>query len=414
MIAFHYMIVFSQLYLMAFYLLDFEKRKMTWPVNLLVIMGLLAFDVFRYGQFGMLIHQGDMVIYYGWALTIMTYAMQEIKRLPGLIMLRLSVSLVGMMIASVVFTTFSIPISTLLLDPIKRLIGASLGFILLFFLYYVKKKKGLTLNRWLLTKKDVWMMVVSVLFFGFSMSTILFLANYLSGTTFGIFLNIFAILGVMIAIYVSLAVIAKSHHLKNVENRNRLQNLNLQRQKQHYATLKMQHEEVQKFRHDIRKQLRVLYRMLMQENYEKACERVQGLMGTYKEIEELAGIKTGSDVIDANLYFLQREGRYADVQVEWEGWFENRVKMDDDDIIVLFVNLIENAFEAASKVLKDAYVKIMIEENDKDTYIKVQNNYNGIMDFRNGTYKTIKPHPKGHGLGLTIVEEVVLGVLWRS
>lgn len=407
MVAVHYMIVFSQLYLMIFNFLNFEKRKTIWRINLLTIFGLLIFDVFRYYQFEVIIHHADTILYIGLAFIVMMYAMQKIRTLLLLILTQLFISFVSMVAASFFFTLLSIPISSLVTNPINSIIGAILGLVLLFSLCYWAKFLGLTLDVSLLTKKDLFIITISILFLGFSISNVLLLANYLNETVFGNFLNFFAMLGGIIVVYVSLIMISRNNHIKKIENRSRLQSLNSRRQKQHYEILKQQNKEIQKFKHDIRKQLKVLYRLLMQEKYDDAYERIESLIGTYEEIEDIVEIKTGSDVIDANLYFLQRERGYKNINVEWTGWFENRIEMTNEDIIALFVNLIENAFEATSKSLNDSYVKIFVDEDDKDTYIKVQNSYNGEIAFYNRKYKTTKQNKSEHGLGLVIVKEVV-------
>jgi len=193
---------------------------------------------------------------------------------------------------------------------------------------------------------------------------------------------------------------------KKIENKNRIQEIDRLRQKQHYETIRKQDKEIRKFRHDIRKQLKSLHGKIKLGNSDLALEQIEMIIGSYNEIESIVGVKTGSDSIDANLFFLRNEPKHSSTHFEWNGFIPDTLRIADDDLTNLMVNALENSFDATTKI-KNGYINVKIKSDEYSLYIRVANNYQGKLNFKDGNYATTKNDKDNPGLGLSIIKEVV-------
>ena len=257
-----------------------------------------------------------------------------------------------------------------------------------------------------ITRKEIMVISGVLVIFGFFILSI-FMVSYQRYTTVGQPFNFLTLLGGVMGAYAVLVSLVKNDDIKRIEAKSRSQSINSQWQNQYYNILLNQNQKMKKFRHDIRKQLRSIHGLIRNGHEIQALEVIENLIGTYKQIEGMSEIKTGSHVIDANLYFLRRTPLYRAVHVEWEGTFPNHLMIPECDLINLLMNPIENAFEAASKLGKDGYVKVIIDVSKDECYILIKNNYMGKLDDAHQHYQTTKADKEYHGLGLSILKEVV-------
>jgi sensor histidine kinase YesM len=114
-----------------------------------------------------------------------------------------------------------------------------------------------------------------------------------------------------------LAYMIKSSEAKIVEKKNMAQSITIAQQLDHYKLVQKKDEETRNFRHDIKMQLLAVQGAITTDKIQEASEQVSNLIGVLQDIRSRAGTTTGSDSINANLYFLKRE--YPTVKCEWEG-----------------------------------------------------------------------------------------------
>ena len=78
--------------------------------------------------------------------------------------------------------------------------------------------------------------------------------------------------------------------------------------------------------------------------------------------------------------------------------------MDDSKLSSLIYNLFKNSFEASSKTT-DSNVSISFKNKNSHLYIQIKNSINQPVTLKEGY--TSKENKDDHGIGLTIINEIV-------
>ena len=408
MIALHYIISYLKLSVAIHYFLKLQKQRKTEWINATVIIFLAFFDAVRYSNLGYhAIRNYDAFFYIGLTIPIMHYALNKQMGYFPLLIVHIFITFSTMLAGGFIFTIFSLPVGILTESPFNSLIGGFLGLIFLLALCYLASKFNFNLEINLLTKRELVAISVSLITFSFLIANLIIVGNIRNETLLGNFINLLTMLGGISGLSVAIALLAKNTHVKKLENKNRIQEIDRLRQKQHYETIKKQDKEMRKFRHDIRKQLKSLHGKIKLGNSHLALEQIEMIIGNYNEIESLTGVKTGSNSTDANLFFLRNEPKHSNTHFEWDGVVPNNLQISEDDLTHLMVNALENSFDATSKIKTDGYVKVKIKPDKYSLYIRVANNYEGKLNYKNDYYTTTKNDKENHGFGLSIMKEVV-------
>lgn len=84
-------------------------------------------------------------------------------------------------------------------------------------------------------------------------------------------------------------------------------------------------------------------------------------------------------------------------------------RMDEEDIVILFGNLLENAINECSRLVEggvsDTAIQIRLAKVNGKTVLSVKNPVVSKVEIRDN--ETVGPLPHGHGIGLMNVREVV-------
>ncbi|MFW5786742.1 MAG: sensor histidine kinase [Halanaerobiales bacterium] len=161
-------------------------------------------------------------------------------------------------------------------------------------------------------------------------------------------------------------------------------------------------------RHDYNHHLGMLNMMLEMEKYEQAREYLNGVVGEVQRFEQLT--LSSKDTLNALLYSKVKKAcvRGLDLDIELITPLQD-MEVKDWDLNRILGNLIDNAIEAAEKA-DSGGVKVQIDGREKYNIFKVQT-FDVILPekiksniFKKG-YSSKKE--EGHGLGLTIVKELV-------
>lgn len=174
----------------------------------------------------------------------------------------------------------------------------------------------------------------------------------------------------------------------------------LQAQNNYFSLMLKKENETKMFRHDIRGHI-----VCMQMLYEE--KKYDELKNYLEQMEEYTRglspkIVTGNMYIDMILADLSE--KFSDVTVKWNGKMPE-VSITAMDVCTLFYNLLNNAFEAADKVL-DKSVKVVVKVQDTNIMIIMENHYEEVyMDKVQGFLSTKKA--KGHGYGIKSIKKCV-------
>lgn len=158
--------------------------------------------------------------------------------------------------------------------------------------------------------------------------------------------------------------------------------------------------------HNMTHSLKVIEQLAMEHNADNIKEIVEKLTGklTQRELCEYSNHKMLNTILSEYTAKADKMKLKFDVYVE-PGCIINQIK--DIDIVSMFGNILDNAFEAVSKVENPSVIfRMFMHEKGKMCIIKVVNDYEEIIE-KNGVIKTTKKEKGIHGIGLKSIEKTV-------
>jgi len=195
--------------------------------------------------------------------------------------------------------------------------------------------------------------------------------------------------------------------IKDVQSREKQQELIFYEQEQNYERMNTRNEEIRIFRHNIQDELLYLHDLLHDCETEKAIAYITKMRGNLDIIDQTVGEDTGSKAVNASWYALVNDEKYTDIIATWIGKIPYYIGMDDRDMVLLFSNLLSNAFEAA-KESSDKYVTVKINGKENGLFMSIKNSYqNEIKKHLNGDFVTSKADKESHGIGTRIIKNVI-------
>ncbi len=174
-------------------------------------------------------------------------------------------------------------------------------------------------------------------------------------------------------------------------------------QKDHYKRLQEQDIETRKFRHDIKSHIVCVEALLKDKEYEEAARYLERLIGKIEEITQR--YKTGNLLVDAIVNDIAEE--HADVTLEWEGKLPLKMNISDTEVCVIFSNLLKNAFCAANDCKENGVVVVKTGLISGALTVCIENNMEGFIKGKDGTFITHKDDKINHGFGIMNVKECV-------
>jgi sensor histidine kinase regulating citrate/malate metabolism len=176
----------------------------------------------------------------------------------------------------------------------------------------------------------------------------------------------------------------------------------------HYELLQQKDRQTATFMHDVDKLLLPLVEMIESKQISGDLAQLVGnLKNTITKIKSSIKFKTGSDFVDANLQYLMHKYKTESVRIKIEGILPNNHRMRVTDVVSLFSNLLENAFEAVVKTSDHKVIEMNISANKTSLYIRIKNNYDGKLQPKGVGFETTKIDKRNHGIGFQSVQSIV-------
>ena len=171
----------------------------------------------------------------------------------------------------------------------------------------------------------------------------------------------------------------------------------IQLQQTYLSSYTHKYQELRKFKHDYNKQL------LMIKNY---YLNQQDQLLPYLDILSHHLYKANNDsqnhIINMLYHYFKEE--YPQVHSSIDDQILGTITMDDSKLSSLIYNLFKNSFEASSKTT-DSNVSISFKNKNSHLYIQIKNSINQPVTLKEGY--TSKDNKDDHGIGLTIINEIV-------
>ena len=412
MLSLQYILIFLMMYLIMYHILNFEKAREVWKINIAVFIGLVIFDIVRQIRYGY-----QAVVWYdeviGMILVngVWIYSLITAKKLVGLFLvpiIYLVCVFINMVASGFVFTLLRIDLYNLYISSIHSLAGIASGALLLGFSYCMIKKLQIQLNVRMLNKGEAIFITFFLGIFGFYVSDFYAFGNERHGTLQGQIANLSALFSGIVAIYGIVYLITKKTETLLAKSSER-QQLEVDREQQfHYKKMEERDLELRSFRHDVKDELIALEGLIKSREIDKSLIHILQMKGELDQIVSTTGTETGSMEVNANLLAMESNSKYGCLRANWEGIIPNNLRIRSRDLSILFSNLLKNAFESASKMSDEGYVNVEIRTASNLFWIEISNNFEDeVKKYPNGDFITSKQDKLNHGFGIKTIERIV-------
>jgi sensor histidine kinase regulating citrate/malate metabolism len=187
------------------------------------------------------------------------------------------------------------------------------------------------------------------------------------------------------------------------ENELLKQNINLQRN--HSFETKKLYQEIQTMRHDMKNHLIGIKSFLEDDNLNKGLTYINGIIQDIEKTKKL--VFTKNDMFNAIVNNKFTEANAKEIKTSYFINYEIDQKIEDNDISILFGNLLSNAIEACEKAVGEKEVSLMVDKKRDYIFIEVKNTIEKSVLTDNPDLITTKMDKIHHGLGVKSIKNVV-------
>ncbi|MCL2367915.1 MAG: GHKL domain-containing protein [Oscillospiraceae bacterium] len=186
--------------------------------------------------------------------------------------------------------------------------------------------------------------------------------------------------------------------------------LHAQEREYYFSQCKLMQESVDKmkaYRHDVKLHLAALKEFTA--DNEAAAEYLNTLLGDIEESEVYSD--TGNIAFDSIINFKLKDVLRDNIDLSVKIFLPPELNIEVADVVTILGNLLDNAFEAVAKVA-DKRIKLTIEANKGNLFIKLDNSFDGAVNYapgQNGAEPVILSRKEGgnHGYGLRNIQKSV-------
>ena len=173
-----------------------------------------------------------------------------------------------------------------------------------------------------------------------------------------------------------------------------------------YAKLKAAYEQKSRLLHDMKHHLAPIASYLDSDQTQKARDYVNSLLNGEAQSTAYIRRRTGNPIVDCLLEEKVREADSRGIDFVIEGTLIGST-LSDEDMSVLFGNLLDNAFEAAAKAPDKKWVKVQMQQQGHMLILSVKNSLGPLPVKKNGKFISQKAGGENHGWGLESVRTIV-------
>lgn len=179
----------------------------------------------------------------------------------------------------------------------------------------------------------------------------------------------------------------------------------LSMQKEHYRHINESMEETRRLRHDMRHYLRMLSTMADEGNVGEIRRFLRQVVPAAEEGNPL--IYTGNYALNAVLSHYLARARRSGIETDVSLSLPPAPMLPEEDICVIFGNLLENAIEACERQEEDArrYLFLRSSQEEGRLLIVMDNSYEGNVRYSQGYFCSSKRN--GVGIGVESVKAIV-------
>ena len=171
----------------------------------------------------------------------------------------------------------------------------------------------------------------------------------------------------------------------------------IQLQQTYLSSYTHKYQELRKFKHDYNKQI-----LMIKDYYLNQQDQLLPYLDTLSHHLYKSNNDSQNHIINMLYQYFKEE--YPQVHCSIDDQILGTITMDDSKLSSLIYNLFKNSFESSSKTT-DKNVSISLKNKNSHLYIQIINSINQPVTLKEGY--TSKENKDDHGIGLTIINEIV-------
>lgn len=171
----------------------------------------------------------------------------------------------------------------------------------------------------------------------------------------------------------------------------------IQLQQTYLSSYTHKYQELRKFKHDYNKQI-----LMIKDYYLNQQDQLLPYLDTLSQHLYKTNNNSQNHIINMLYQYFKEE--YPQVHCSIDDQVLGTITMDDSKLSSLIYNLFKNSFEASSKTT-DKDVSISLKNKNSHLYIQIKNSIDQPITLKEGY--TSKENKDDHGIGLTIINEIV-------
>lgn len=165
------------------------------------------------------------------------------------------------------------------------------------------------------------------------------------------------------------------------------------------------YKNMKSVRHDIKNHLSILESYIRKNDAEKAINYIQNILNSSYGDQELA--RSGNFDFDSILNYKLQNVKSNGIEAVVEAKIPQKINIESFDIAIIIGNLLDNAFEALSKLNNDKKINVRINYRKNTLYIHVNNTFDGTVFYEDNKLLSTHTDKENHGIGLKNIEKAI-------
>lgn len=180
------------------------------------------------------------------------------------------------------------------------------------------------------------------------------------------------------------------------------------RQLLHYKSYQKYTESFRQFKHDYKELMTILKSLLRSNEIDKAIDLIDDIHDDMNKKVQVHKRYSDNVVLDAILQDLANVCEEEKICFTSKSFAPKDTELTLIDAIRIITNITNNAIEACLKIpVPERFIDILCINDPQWAMIQISNSYDGHVILENEKLITTKADKYGHGLGLSIVKEIV-------
>lgn len=165
------------------------------------------------------------------------------------------------------------------------------------------------------------------------------------------------------------------------------------------------YKNMKSVRHDIKNHLSIIESYIHKNDAEKAINYIQNILNSSYGEQELS--RTGNFDFDSILNYKLQNAKSRGIEVILEAKIPQKINIESFDIVIIIGNLLDNAFEAVSKLNNDKKINVRLNYRKNTLYIHVNNTFDGAVFYEDNQITSTHADKENHGIGLKNIEKAL-------